>query len=66
MAKFKITFDHDACIGCGACASVCPDLFELNEDEMKAKPKKTELDDIGCAKEAEDTCPVEAIKVVKA
>ena len=65
MAKYKIEFNKDACIGCGACASVCGDVFELDEEEMKAHPKKTELDEPGCAKDAEEGCPVDAIKVVK-
>lgn len=67
MAKYKITLDKDACIGCGACASVCPKLFELNEDEMKAHAKKADIDDADakCANEAADSCPAEAIKVAK-
>jgi len=63
MAKFKIEFKKADCIGCGACTSIC-DNWELVEgDEYKARPKKTELDDIGCNKEAEDVCPVNCIKV---
>ena len=65
MARYKIELNKDACIGCGACASVCKDLFELDEQEMKAHPKKKEIDKLGCAKEAEDSCPVDAIKVTE-
>ncbi len=63
MAKFKIKHDLDACIGCGACASVCPDNWEMKDG--KSHPKKTELNDIGCNQEAADVCPVGAIKIVK-
>ncbi len=59
---FKIEVDKDKCIGCGACTAQCADMFEMNDDG-KAQPKKSEVDDAGCAKEAEDICPVDAIKV---
>ena len=63
MAKFKIEFHRDECIGCGACASVCPDNWELKGD--KSHPKKTELNEIGCNQEAVDVCPVQCIKIKK-
>ena len=62
MAKFKIVHDRDGCIGCGACASVCPDNWEM-ADDGKSKPKKTELDEIGCNQQAADACPVSVIKI---
>ena len=62
--KFKITVDKDKCIGCGACAAQC-DNFELKETDegYKAKPKESEVDKVGCNKDAAEACPVEAIKV---
>ena len=36
-----IKHDINACIGCGACAAICPDNWEM--DGGKAKPTKTEL-----------------------
>jgi len=63
MANFRIEQDRDACIGCGACTSVCPDNWEMKGD--KSHPKKTELDDIGCNQEAADVCPVQCIKIKK-
>jgi len=56
----KIEIDQEKCIGCGSCSAVCPDVFELNEDN-KAVAKDTENKD--CVKEAVEACPVEAIKV---
>jgi len=63
MAKFKIEQDRNVCIGCGACAAVCPDNWEMKGD--KSHPKKTELNEIGCNKEAADVCPVQCIKIKK-
>ncbi len=62
MAKFKIEYNKDECIGCGACVAQC-DNWELEGD--KAKPKKIELDDVSCNQDAADGCPVNCIKVVK-
>jgi ferredoxin len=64
MPKFRIEHDRDACIGCGSCVSICPANWVMAKDG-KSKPKKTDLDDIGCNQEAADACPVSCIKVVK-
>ncbi|NQU79127.1 ferredoxin [Candidatus Woesearchaeota archaeon] len=64
MTKIKIQHDRDACIGCGACANVCPDNWEMTDDG-KSKPKSTELDDMGCNQEAADSCPVNCIKIIQ-
>ncbi len=61
MAKYKIKYDREICIGCQSCVSICPNNWE--EDGDKVKVKETEVDDLGCNKEAEDICPVDAIKV---
>ncbi len=58
---YKVIQDHGACIGCGACAAVCPDNWAM--DGAKAKPKKTTVKDLGCNKEAADACPVQCIKL---
>ncbi|MBW3014985.1 ferredoxin [Candidatus Woesearchaeota archaeon] len=63
----RIQFDEDKCIGCGACASVCADNWDIVEKDngYKAKPKAESLDEPGCNAEAADVCPVECIKVVE-
>ncbi|MEM5798268.1 MAG: ferredoxin [Candidatus Aenigmatarchaeota archaeon] len=63
MPKFKVEVDKGKCIGCGMCASVCPDIFELKGG--KAHVKKAQLDKPGCSTEAESNCPVRAIRVTK-
>ena len=51
--------DAATCIGCGACESVCPESFKMN-DQMKAEFTGKKAD---CIKEAEETCPVDAISL---
>lgn len=53
-----IKVDHDLCIGCGACVSICPSHFAMNE-AGKSDPISQEPAD--CVKEAIDGCPVTAI-----
>jgi ferredoxin len=55
-----VKVDKDKCIGCGACAATCPEVFEIGNDgksQVKANAKK----DAKCIKEAIKNCPVEAI-----
>ena len=59
--KHKITIDQDKCIGCGACAATCPKSFDMKDG--KAYAKKKEVDKITCEKDAEEGCPVDAIKI---
>ena len=30
----KVKVNKDACIGCGACAQICDEVFELNDDGL--------------------------------
>jgi len=53
-----VKVDKEKCIGCGACVSVCPKVFEMGEDN-KARVKAQK--NIPCVKEAIDSCPVDAI-----
>ena len=62
MAKYSIEVNKDLCIGCGACTVSC-DNFVMDGD--KAKPVKSEVDEMGCNQEAADGCPVTAIIITK-
>ena len=53
-----VSIDKKRCIGCGTCAAICPEAFEVKEDG-KAHVKKQ---DAPCIEEAIESCPVNAIK----
>lgn len=53
-----VKIDKAKCIGCGACAAVCPDGFEMAGGKAKVKNPKAK-----CAKSAADSCPVKAITI---
>ena len=57
----KITIDEKKCIGCGTCAAMCPSHFIMEGEKSKAV--KAEVEDLSCAREAADACPVSAIKI---
>jgi ferredoxin len=61
MATIKV--DRNKCIGCGSCPSICPSSFEMFEG--KAREKRATVDKITCEKEAEESCPVQAITVTE-
>ena len=58
----SIKHEKEKCIGCGACASVCPANWTMGDDG-KAKCKNKNPKESGCNKEAENVCPVNCIKV---
>ena len=53
--------DKNLCIGCGACVSLCPKSFQMNDEDGKADA--VSQDDVECAKNAAESCPVQAISV---
>lgn len=55
-----ITVDQETCIGCGACVSICEDVFEMKDGKAHVK-KGQEKSKAPCTKEAIDSCPVTAI-----
>ena len=62
----KIIHDRSKCIGCGACVNICSKYFEMSENgkaclknakELGGEKYELEVEDVGCAQEAADSCP---------
>lgn len=60
----KAFVDKDACIGCGLCPSIDPDVFDMGDDG-KAYVVESEVpsESEDTVVEAEEACPVDAIRV---
>ena len=52
--------DREDCIGCGSCVDLCPEVFEMRDDE-KAWVYEPDKCDICNCQEAIDVCPSAAI-----
>jgi len=56
-----VSVNKETCIGCGACAAICDEVFEM-KDDMKAHVKPGEENSSRpCVKEAIEGCPVDSI-----
>jgi ferredoxin len=54
--------EKDVCIGCGLCPTICPEIFEMDDDGLAIASKEQvpkELED--SAQETAESCPTEAI-----
>ena len=60
----KASVDQEGCISCGLCASTCPAVFSMNDDD-KAEAIKEDIPEInlGEAEDARDGCPVSVIDI---
>ena len=57
----KPVVDWDACVGCGSCVELCPEVFQLRGDKayVIGEDKCNTCD----CQAAADICPVQAITV---
>ena len=51
----------DICIGCGLCASICPEVFRIDDDEKAVVIAETTVATYDEVQEAMASCPVAAI-----
>ena len=78
MAKHKIEHQKELCIGCGACAAINPDDWEMEGDKSHLKGSEKEkgpngeqefkvIEEAELSKnqEAADSCPVPCIFIKK-
>lgn len=60
----KATVNKDACIGCGACAASCPNVFVIGDEGFATVKVETVSDsDKDLVIEAKEGCPTSAISV---
>ena len=60
----KVKINEDSCIGCGACQSICEDVFELNDEGLSSiKVDEVEEKDHQAVRDAADACPTSAIEI---
>ena len=60
----RATLDRAGCIGCGLCATTCPEVFRMADDgiaEVYQKVVPADAEDSAVA--AQDGCPVSVIAV---
>ncbi len=52
---------NEDCIGCGLCASICPDVFHMNDQGLAEAVGEVPAGMEDLTAEARDNCPVSAI-----
>lgn len=58
-----IKIDRDACVSCGSCAAIAPQMFELDGD-MKSSIREDTAIDAKKAVEAAKSCPAGVITII--
>ena len=60
----EVKINEDSCIGCGACQSICENVFELNDEGLSSvKVEEVSEEDTQAVKDAADACPTSAIEI---
>ena len=65
MADATVEVNHDVCIVSGMCASLAPEIFDIDDDGLKLEVLRPTVPPelLDKARGAEACCPVEAIEV---
>lgn len=59
----KVVVNKDLCVGCGTCAAVAPDLFEMQEDGKAEFIGELNDENMETVKRAMQMCPTTAIEM---
>ncbi|MDD2239986.1 MAG: ferredoxin [Kiritimatiellae bacterium] len=59
----KAMVDSDTCTGCGLCADICPEVFEMYDGLARAKVESVPEGAEATCREASDGCPPGAISI---
>ncbi len=76
MAKYRVWIDRDQCISDMVCVSLCPDVFEMSDEDGKSQIVanfRTDPNNLAegvvpedlkdCVQNAADSCPVAIIHI---
>ncbi|HHX99241.1 TPA: ferredoxin [Candidatus Dojkabacteria bacterium] len=64
-----VTIKKDACVMCGSCVALCPEVFEMKDDgtvDVKAEYQGKPIEDEAIkekVKQAANACPTTAIEI---
>ena len=60
----KASVDEELCTGCGLCIETCPEVFDMDDDNVaQVKVETVPADQQDACQQAADDCPVEAITI---
>lgn len=57
----KVRVDEELCVGDETCVEICPEIFEMQGDVAITKMEEVPEDLQDSCREAQESCPVEAI-----
>jgi len=60
----KAVIDADACIGCGLCAQIAPEVYEMLGDKAVVIGDNVSEDKVESVQSGADQCPVNAITIL--
>lgn len=59
----KVVVNKDQCIGCGACAALASNVFEINDEGLSTViTEEIAEEDVESVNDAIDSCPTSAIE----